>query len=82
MAQLKPTIVVPGHGSPCPLSKAKADSYDYLVFLRDAVASFMEQDRGIEEIGLLDQSSFSYLQNYDTLKGRNAQRVFEEMEWE
>jgi hypothetical protein len=64
------------------LPKATADSYDYLVFLRQAVIELMEQGGGIEEIGSIDQSLFSYLANYDDLKGRNAQRVYAEIEWE
>lgn len=82
LAALEPEIVVPGHGDPAPLAKATAESYDYLVFLRQAVIDLMEQGGGIEEIGSIDQSQFSYLANYDELKGRNAQRVYAEIEWE
>ena len=82
MAALKPRVVIGGHGNPADLSKATADSYDYLVFLRDAVMRFMDQGNGIESVAKIDQSRFSYLENYDSLKGRNAQRVFEELEWE
>ncbi|NNF96874.1 MAG: MBL fold metallo-hydrolase, partial [Halobacteria archaeon] len=82
MAALKPEIVVPGHGSVTTLREAKAHTYDYLVFLRQAVTDFMEAGHGIEEIGKLDQSKFSFLLNYENLKGRNAQRVYEELEWE
>jgi glyoxylase-like metal-dependent hydrolase (beta-lactamase superfamily II) len=82
MAALQPEIVVGGHGRPADLAKATADSYDYLVFLRRAVQAFMDAGSGIEEVGTIDQSRFSYLENYDSLKGRNAQRVFEELEWE
>ena len=82
MAELKPEIVVPGHGQPAGLEKAKQDSYDYLVFVRNAVMEFMDAGHGMEEIGNIDQSRFSYLDNYESLKGRNAQRVFEELEWE
>ncbi len=82
MAALKPRVVVPGHGHVSTLQEATAHSYDYLVFLRKAVADFMEAGGGIEEIGKLDQSRFSFLQNYENLKGRNAQRVYEELEWE
>ena len=79
---LKPKVIVPGHGHVTSLKEATAHTHDYLVFLRQAVADFMEAGRGIEDIGKLDQSKFSYLLNYDMLKGRNAQRVFEELEWE
>jgi len=82
MAAKQPEIVVGGHGSPADLAKASADSYDYLVFLRAAVQTFMEEERGMEEIGAIDQSRFDYLDNFDSLNGRNAQRVYEELEWE
>lgn len=82
MAARKPEVVVGGHGMPADLARATADSYDYLVFLRQAVQTFMDNGHGMEEIGTIDQSHFSYLENYDSLKGRNAQRVFEELEWE
>jgi glyoxylase-like metal-dependent hydrolase (beta-lactamase superfamily II) len=82
LAALEPEIVVAGHGDPATLTKATADSRDYLVFLREAVIDLMEGGGGIEEVGTIDQSQFSYLANYDELKGRNAQRVYEEIEWE
>jgi glyoxylase-like metal-dependent hydrolase (beta-lactamase superfamily II) len=37
MAAKAPEILVPGHGRPTTLDKARADTYDYLVFLRAAV---------------------------------------------
>jgi glyoxylase-like metal-dependent hydrolase (beta-lactamase superfamily II) len=82
LAALKPEILVGGHGDPADLAKARADSYDYLVFLREAVSDFLERGGGIEDVGSIDQSRFAYLENYDELKGRNAQRVYEELEWE
>ena len=82
MAAFKPKVVVPGHGHVTSLKEATAHTHDYLVFLRQSVADFMEAGRGIEEIGKLDQSKYSFLLNYETLKGRNAQRVYEELEWE
>ena len=82
MAAKQPEIVVGGHGRPADLAKARADTYDYLVFLRKSVQAFMDEGHGMEEIGKIDQSRFSYLDNFDSLKGRNAQRVFEELEWE
>ena len=82
MATFKPSILVPGHGQVTTLKKARTDTYDYLVFLRNAVSAFMEKGGGIENVGKLDQSRYKYLKNYDTLKGRNAQKVYEELEWE
>lgn len=82
MAAYQPTHIVPGHGQATDLSKANADTYDYLVFLRKSVSAFMENGGDISEVGGIDQSKFSYLQNYETLAGRNAQKVFSELEWE
>ena len=82
LAALKPEILVGGHGDPATLAKARADSYEYLVFLRETVSDFLERGGGIEDVGSIDQSPFAHLENYDELKGRNAQRVYEELEWE
>jgi len=82
MAALQPQVVVGGHGQPADLPKATADTYDYLVFLREAVEAFMNEGNDIQDVGTIDQSRFGYLDNYDSLKGLNAQRVFEELEWE
>jgi glyoxylase-like metal-dependent hydrolase (beta-lactamase superfamily II) len=82
MAALEPKIVVPGHGAPTDLAQARRDTLDYLVFLRESVGAFMEEGGDITRIGSIEQSRFSYLEDYTTLKGRNAQQVFQEMEWE
>jgi glyoxylase-like metal-dependent hydrolase (beta-lactamase superfamily II) len=82
MAALQPDVVVPGHGPPTDLADAREDTYDYLVFLRKAVGAFMEAGGDITRIGTLDQSRFSYLKNFKPLSGRNAQQVYQQMEWE
>jgi glyoxylase-like metal-dependent hydrolase (beta-lactamase superfamily II) len=82
MAALEPRVLVPGHGRPTTLARARADTYDYLVFLRAAVGRFRAAGGGIEAIGGLDQSRFRHLANYELLKGRNAQQVYDELEWE
>jgi glyoxylase-like metal-dependent hydrolase (beta-lactamase superfamily II) len=82
MADYKPDIVVPGHGHPTTLQKADADTYAYLKFLRESVAAFMQAGGDISEISKIDQSQYQYLKNYDILAGRNAQRVYAELEFE
>jgi len=82
LAALEPAVVVPGHGAPTDLARARTDTLDYLVFLREAVGAYMEDGGEITQVGTLDQSRFERLANYETLKGRNAQQVFQEMEWE
>ncbi len=82
MAALGPQHVVPGHGHPTSLAAARSDTYEYLVYLRAAVRAFMDDGGDISDINQVDQSDFARLRNFETLSGRNAQRVFEELEWE
>lgn len=82
MAALKPDVVIPGHGDPVSLEKAKKDSYDYLVALRERVAGFIDEGGDISEVSEIRQDDFAYLDNYETLKGRNAQKVYSELEFE
>jgi len=82
MAAFSPSVIVPGHGPASTLDEARADTLGYLLSLRGKISAFMEAGRGIEEVGTLDQSEFAHLVSYDELKGRNAQQVFQEMEWE
>ena len=78
----KPKHIVPGHGKPATIEQAKADSYGYLKMLRDSVGEFMENGGVIQDVSKIDQSKYFYLENFDLLKGRNVQQVYQEMEWE
>lgn len=82
MAAHAPAHVVPGHGPATDLATATRDTYDYLVNLRTRMAEHI--DAGGDIIGAVDvdQSAFSYLENFDQLARRNAQEVFSQMEWE
>jgi glyoxylase-like metal-dependent hydrolase (beta-lactamase superfamily II) len=82
IATYKSQYLIPGHGKVTNLSQAKKDTYDYLVFLRNSVAEFMENGGDIADISNVDQSKFNYLINFETLSGRNAQQVYTEIEWE
>jgi len=82
MAALQPVFVVPGHGHATDLEQARADTYDYLVTLRQGVTDLMDRGLGLESVSAIDQSQFSYLQFHDDLKGPNAHSVYREMEWE
>lgn len=79
---LNPRVIVPGHGTPTTLEKAKADSLNYLTFLREKIGELIEEGGDMQSVSSVDQSSFSYLSVYEEIHDRNAQRVFEEMEWE
>jgi len=82
MAAYQPRYLIPGHGQATDLSRANKDTYDYLVFLRQAVSDFMENGGDISDTSSVNQSEFNYLLNYELISGRNAQQVFTELEWE
>ncbi len=81
--ELKPKIVVPGHGHVTDIKEALRDSYDYLVFLRTAVTKRFAEGAfdPVEASQGLDQSRFKHLLNYDDVgfRSRNALAVAEEM---
>ena len=82
ISALQPEHVMPGHGAPTRLDRAKADTYDYLVNLRARMRAHI--DAGADIIGApkVDQTQFAYLEQFEALAGRNAQAVFAEMEFE
>ena len=79
---LNPSVIIPGHGHPTSLETAKRDTFEYLNFLREEVAAILDDGGDMQSISTIDQSKYEYLISYESLHGANAQRVFEEMEWE
>ena len=82
MAAFKPKYLIPGHGSPTTLKIAIKDTGRYLSFLRETISLFIENGGGAHEISRINQTQFKYLNNYESLKGRNALKVYTELEWE
>lgn len=79
---LDPVHLVPGHGPATTLEQAQADTRDYLAALRESMRAHI--DAGGDIIGSVDvdQSAFHNLDQFEALAGRNAQAVFQQMEWE
>jgi len=82
VAKLNAKHVVPGHGAPTEMKTADRDTYSYLKMLRAKVNSFIASGGDIADVGKIDQSRYQYLANYDALKGRNVQKIYQEMEFE
>lgn len=74
--------VVPGHGGPTTMERARADTYDYLMNLRAQIGTLLDEGGDILAAPQVDQAAFSYLEQFDSLAGRNAQTAFQQMEWE
>ncbi|HHI82594.1 MAG TPA: MBL fold metallo-hydrolase [Rhizobiales bacterium] len=82
MATLKPAHVVPGHGAPGDLAKARADTGDYLDFLVKNIAPAVEN---MEDIGdvvnrLEKAPAFAHLANFKALQRQNVNRAFLQLE--
>jgi glyoxylase-like metal-dependent hydrolase (beta-lactamase superfamily II) len=82
MAAFEPAHIVPGHGRATDLVTSRRDTYDYLVNLRTRIGALIEDSGDIMDAPAIDQSAWSYLEQFDSLAGRNAQATYEEMEWE
>lgn len=79
---LSPEHIIPGHGRPTDILTAASHTYDYLVNLREQMALHIQNGGDIIGAVEVDQSAFTHLQNFDLLARRNAQTLFEAMEWE
>ena len=82
MAAYQPKHIIPGHGPVTDLSRAKAETYDYLVYLRTAIGKLIEDGEPIEKAVNIDQSKFSHLQVFEQISKRNSQNIFMQMEFE
>lgn len=80
--ELEPVHLVPGHGPATDLAQAQRDTRDYLSNLRDAMRAYIDEGGDIIGAVEVDQSDFADLDQFDSLARRNAQTVFEQMEWE
>ena len=82
IAALNPDHLVPGHGGPTTLARAKAETYDYLMNLRSKMKAHIDAGGDIIGSVAVDQAAFSHIELFDGLARRNAQTAFQQMEWE
>ena len=82
MASFEPSYIIPGHGNPSVLETATINTYQYLLFLKAKVAEVLDNDGGMVDATKIDQSDYEYLENFETIAGRNVQSVFEQMEFD
>ncbi len=82
MAAYQPKHIVPGHGHPTDLTRATAETLDYLKTLRRVMGAYIEDGGDMQGSTQIDQSAFAHLAQFEALAGRNAQQVYAEMEWE
>ena len=83
LAQLDPKTIIPGHGHPTNLERARKETRDYLFYLREEVGKSLDRGDTLQDaVDKIDQSGFKHLANFDQLARRNANQVYLEMEKE
>jgi len=80
---LGPTVVVPGHGGPTDITRAKKETRGYLVDMRAQVRKKQDDFMSLQDVvDTVDQSKYKYLANFDLLARRNVNQIYLEMERE
>jgi glyoxylase-like metal-dependent hydrolase (beta-lactamase superfamily II) len=84
MEALSPRLIVPGHGEPADLAKAKADAGDYLDWLVTKVEAALADWQPIEEAvaALADAPDFAHLEHFDSWHRRNVNETYLQLEAE
>ncbi|MDC9727443.1 MAG: MBL fold metallo-hydrolase [Candidatus Thioglobus sp.] len=82
MAEFKPEHVVPGHGRVSDLAIATKNTQQYLKFLINKIGNILENDGDMLEASKINQSEFHFLSGHQDIAGKNAQWVFEQMEFD
>lgn len=82
MEKLQPKLVVPGHGQPGNLAKARRDTGDYLDFLMDSVAMAAREWEPLDAVlvRLADQPRFRHLEHYEGWHRRNINQTYIQFE--
>lgn len=81
LRQFGDIMIIPGHGEPAKLSAFETSTFEYVTLLRGHMRKALDDGDELQTaISSLDQSKFSYLENYKELSGRNASWTFLQME--
>ncbi|RLJ71186.1 glyoxylase-like metal-dependent hydrolase (beta-lactamase superfamily II) [Hydrogenivirga caldilitoris] len=82
LKELKPKLVLSGHGEPGGLEVIK-ETQDYIAFVRENVARLKDEGKFIDEIReALKDTPYKNLPMYDVFHLRNVYRVFNELDME
>lgn len=81
LKRFKGATFIPGHGRPDALASFDKSTYQYLLMLDRHMRKMVEQGVDLQDaIKRLDQSAYSYLENFNDLAGRNAHGAYLEAE--
>ena len=83
MAALKPVHVIPGHGAPGPLAKARRDTGDYLAWLVRTLTPLVADMTPLEDVLAKYRQTpapFRHLQHHETWHPTNVARTYVQLE--
>lgn len=81
LKKFKGATFIPGHGKTGTLDAFTKSTYDYLKLLDSYMSKMVDDGVDMQDaINKMDQSGFSYLENFKDLSGRNANRAYQEAE--
>jgi glyoxylase-like metal-dependent hydrolase (beta-lactamase superfamily II) len=72
--------VIPGHGEPTDMATVTRETKDYLRYLQDEARKLLDEDLGLDEAYMIDQSAYRHLDTFEELAKKNAGRIFQELE--
>mgnify|MGYP001820966403 FL=1 len=79
-AAMDVTHVIPGHGEPTDMETVTRETKGYLSYMHAEARKLLDEDLGLEEAYMIDQSDWEYLDAFDELAKKNAGRIFQELE--
>lgn len=82
MSAFQPVHIVPGHGHTTDLETATRDTYDYLNFLYAEISRILDDGVEMGDAVDLDQSRFNYLEVFEDISRKNAQNLYEQLEFD
>ena len=82
MAAFSPKYIVPGHGKISDLPTATKNTQAYLEFLEAEITKVLDNDGDMIDASRIDQSEFHFLSGHESIAARNAQWVYEQLEFD
>ncbi|GKT12758.1 MAG: hypothetical protein ISEC1_P1738 [Thiomicrorhabdus sp.] len=73
------TKVVPGHGTPTDMQTLKVQTYDYIVYLHEAIEKIADADGNMDNAMALDQSAYKDRPVFAQASKNNAKHVYNEI---
>ena len=80
LAELQPTVVIPGHGGPTDVATIRRYTQAYLQFLSAEIEAILDDDGDLSDAYAIDQSAYAHLHTFDEMAQKNAGRLYRQME--